>query len=316
MFKTDLSPQALIAAAICLVLGLSIGGYLAYGKGAPVQVNVVEDKRPVIGKEACARFHPTGGFEFEADYFTDTAQAFRKHVQALAGKPINYLEVGTFEGRSMVWMLQNVLTHPESQAVGIDIRITKRYIENLIRSGGCEKVVNVAGTSQDRLRDMPQGQFDVIYIDGSHLGQHVLVDAVLAFDLLKVGGIMIFDDYKWMPDWANDMRPQYAIDSFVTMYRHQLEFVHRGYQVIVRKRAHPCAFEIDRYTPVGAYCYHWVSGDLFTQKKEPVTLQPAEREIVAAIARSYRFGEIEPDITKLASQPGYRAVNARLKLFP
>ncbi|MCZ6464828.1 MAG: class I SAM-dependent methyltransferase [Proteobacteria bacterium] len=38
---------------------------------------------------------------------------------------------------------------------------------------------------------------DFIYIDGCHEAACVLLDAVLSWDLLKVGGTMIFDDYVW-----------------------------------------------------------------------------------------------------------------------
>jgi hypothetical protein len=33
--------------------------------------------------------------------------------------------------------------------------------------------------------------------DGSHRARDVLEDAVLSWPLLKVGGIMLFDDYLW-----------------------------------------------------------------------------------------------------------------------
>jgi hypothetical protein len=157
----------------------------------------------------------------------------------------------------------------------------------------------------------------VIYIDGSHLGQDVLVDAVLAFDLLKIGGIMVFDDYNWFTNWASDIRPGVAIDSFVTMYRHQLEFVHRGYQLMVRKREHPCEFNKYRFTPVGGYCYQWVTGELVRPSdKEPVKLLPGEKEVIATIASSAPFGEIDPALDKLRERPEYQALNRRLKMFP
>ena len=41
------------------------------------------------------------------------------------------------------------------------------------------------------------GAFDFIYIDGSHMRVDVLLDAVLAWQLLKPGGIMALDDYEW-----------------------------------------------------------------------------------------------------------------------
>lgn len=61
-------------------------------------------------------------FEFTRGWFrARNLAAFREHVHpAWAGKPVVYLELGVFEGMSMVWMLQRVLTHPDSRAVGID----------------------------------------------------------------------------------------------------------------------------------------------------------------------------------------------------
>ena len=39
-----------------------------------------------------------------------------------------------------------------------------------------------------------QGSFDFIYVDASHRAPDVLLDAVLAFQLLRIGGLIIFDD--------------------------------------------------------------------------------------------------------------------------
>jgi predicted O-methyltransferase YrrM len=38
--------------------------------------------------------------------------------------------------------------------------------------------------------------FDLIYIDGGHLSLDVIMDFSYTWPLLKVGGIMVFDDYK------------------------------------------------------------------------------------------------------------------------
>ena len=151
-----------------------------------------------------------------------------------------------------------------------------------------------------------------------HLAQDVLVDAVLAFDLLKNGGLMVFDDYKWYTRWADDMRPQIAIDAFITAYRHQLKLVHRGYQVIVEKRAHPCESNRFRESPVGNYCYHWVTGELVRQSdRKTVDISTDEKAIIEAIARSTPFGGIAPvpDPAVLA-RPEYQVLNRRLSIFP
>jgi predicted O-methyltransferase YrrM len=64
--------------------------------------------------------------------------------------------------------------------------------------------------------------YDLIYVDGCHHSTDVLLDAQLSFPLLKVGGIMIFDDYTWkapLPEGINPVySPKMAIDTFTTLY--------------------------------------------------------------------------------------------------
>lgn len=77
--------------------------------------------------------------------------------------------------------------------------------------------------------------FDLIYIDGSHEAADVLADAVLAWPLLKPGGLLGFDDYGWRVFPEPERRPAPAVDAFLTCLRGWYEPVHRGYQVWVKK---------------------------------------------------------------------------------
>jgi predicted O-methyltransferase YrrM len=64
--------------------------------------------------------------------------------------------------------------------------------------------------------------FDLIYVDGSHTAPDVLSDAVLAFQLLRVGGVMIFDDYLWTMETQRYVDPlnlpKTAIDAFTMIF--------------------------------------------------------------------------------------------------
>ena len=75
-----------------------------------------------------------------------------------------------------------------------------------------------------------EAPFDLVYVDGSHQAPDVLSDAVLAFQLLRIGGIMIFDDYLWRlePDGRQDLlnMPKPAIDSFVNIFQRKLRVMH------------------------------------------------------------------------------------------
>jgi len=58
---------------------------------------------------------------------------------------------------------------------------------------------------------------------------------VLAWRLLPVGGVIVWDDYLWhSPTKPDTLPPKPAIDAFVSMY--PVEVVHREWQVIGVKR--------------------------------------------------------------------------------
>ena len=82
---------------------------------------------------------------------------------------------------------------------------------------------------------------DIIYIDGSHDENDVLEDAVLSWRLLKEGGILIFDDYRWLrlyPD-QNIALPIVAIDAFYRSFESHLEVIHNSSQLLLRKKSVP-----------------------------------------------------------------------------
>ncbi len=79
--------------------------------------------------------------------------------------------------------------------------------------------------------------YDFIYIDGSHIAKDVMTDACMAWPLLNPKGLMVFDDYLWTPN-ARDIlhRPKAAIDAFTNLFAEEVDIVHVGYQLIVRKK--------------------------------------------------------------------------------
>jgi hypothetical protein len=58
-----------------------------------------------------SRSQLVGSYIYTDDYTTRNIESWRDMLYSLAGKPnILALEVGTFEGRSAVWLLENILT--------------------------------------------------------------------------------------------------------------------------------------------------------------------------------------------------------------
>ena len=162
-----------------------------------------------------------------------------KHLSHLAGRETHGLEIGSYEGRSAIWLAENILTHERSTLACID-PWTNPEVESRfhLNTADYAPITPFKGCSHAVLRDdFSLDWFDFAYIDGDHEAMNVLEDAVHCFRLVKPGGVMIFDDYKWQDPkgWGVRLYPKLAVDAFLNIYEHRLEVLYRGYQVFVRR---------------------------------------------------------------------------------
>ncbi|SJZ44962.1 Methyltransferase domain-containing protein [Enhydrobacter aerosaccus] len=180
----------------------------------------------------------SSGLTFTRDWFSSNKVQFQTFLRALTGTACNLLEIGCYEGRATCWLIQNIATHPDARITCIDIVRQPCFGFNVDAVGGGGKVSFVQGMSRSALRELPLDHFDFIYVDGAHATVEVLEDAVLSFRLLKAGGILAFDDYKWDDSrFRRDGLPKPAIDSFLKIYAKKIYVLFKGYQVWVRKIA-------------------------------------------------------------------------------
>jgi len=172
--------------------------------------------------------------DFTHDWFSVYIPLFERFLSGLKGRPCRLLEIGTLEGRSAIWMAENIATHKSSSVETIDAYEHPKLRSNLAVTNG--KVTFHLGLSAKVLRTLPFDAYDFIYIDGCHWTINVLEDAVLAFRLLKVGGVMAFDDYLWDdPQWNQDGQPKEAVDAFLAVYSGKIDVLHHEHQVWIRK---------------------------------------------------------------------------------
>lgn len=174
---------------------------------------------------------------YTKDWFSWNVEVWEQVVlPLLPERRIRWLEIGSLEGRSAVWTLENVLRAGDELVCvdpWADKENEKRFDDNV--KGRATKVV--ATSEQFLLRD--RSQFDCIYIDGSHDAPTVFTDAALCWLRLKVGGVMIFDDYEWRHPRgvAGKVPPGPAIDGFLASFATKMQLLHKGWQVIIRKRS-------------------------------------------------------------------------------
>jgi predicted O-methyltransferase YrrM len=172
-----------------------------------------------------------------------------KWLSHLIGQPnITGLEIGTFRGESAEFMCENIFTHesaryicvdpfelgnPEHIAAKIDCSTNEAFArERLAPFKQCQIVKDF---SENYLRRFA-GELDFILVDGLHTAIGVLRDAVLSFEALKIGGVMVFDDYLWESMPRELDRPKVAIDAFLKCYADSIELLSTpAWQVAIKR---------------------------------------------------------------------------------
>jgi predicted O-methyltransferase YrrM len=197
-------------------------------------------------------------YQFTQDWFSHNIPVWEQLATLLPGTPgqRNFLEIGSFEGRSAVWMVENMMAdgdalscvdtwggseeHNNGELNGAEERF--RYniamVENKHRDRivCADKETSVEFLARRLFAVVPESEFHFIYIDGSHTAKDVLTDACMAWPLLKQGGLMVFDDYLWGESRDILHRPKLAVDFFVNTFAEGLDIVHIGHQFAVKKK--------------------------------------------------------------------------------
>lgn len=201
------------------------------------------NRRQPIARVVLPQFQLPETFEGTSYRLADNWFPF---VSVDSSKPIRYAEIGTFYGANLISVAMTYAQHPDSMMVAIDpwidyddypeykgkqLSIYETFCKNI--EPYASKIDVRRGYSHEILPTLEDNSFDILYIDGNHEPEYVLEDAVLAFRKLKVGGILIFDDYGWGgPDLT-----QRGIEAFLKGYHKRIVVLgQRESQVFVQKK--------------------------------------------------------------------------------
>jgi predicted O-methyltransferase YrrM len=192
-------------------------------------------------------------YDFTKYWFHDIEPHFKSIVEMVL--PGKILEIGSFEGLSTISIISYLTSfqpiemhcvdswggslehlaggHEAANMSEVEARFRKN-VQIAISNSTFPVNLTIHKINSDialsrMISNGMNNSFDMIYIDGSHQASDVLCDAVLSFRLLKIGGVMIFDDYLWaepLVDGVDILRcPKIAIDAFTNIYRRKIRII-------------------------------------------------------------------------------------------
>lgn len=169
------------------------------------------------------------------------------------------LELGCYKGEMSKWFSDNLLDNKNSELHCVDTwegsieykknfnnvkkkfknDIEKTFKKHIKDSKHPTKVkIHKCTTTNYFLKFFSKHKnpfFDLIYVDASHDARNVILDAILSFKSLKIGGHIVFDDYEWNKMPKNYERPKVAIIAFNHIFRDNIKIIHKGYKMIIKK---------------------------------------------------------------------------------
>ena len=192
------------------------------------------------------------GLHLSNDWFTHNIPYWLSVIDEyqLRSKKLKVLEIGSWEGLSSYFILYSLnkahLTcvdtwegadeHKDGTFATAEVlsRIEASFDGNLFPFQ--ERLEKYKGSSFSFFSDNQNHcVYDFIYVDGSHYCDDLMIDAIKCFEMLKIGGIMIFDDYWWQHYTKAADNPAAAINLFLKLKNGCYKIVRMYYQLVIVK---------------------------------------------------------------------------------
>jgi len=192
------------------------------------------------------------GKEFSTDWTSYHYAVWTHVLSPLRKEPLRILEIGSWEGRSTLFFLNFFL---RSSIVCIDTflgnseeraylrepmisqlpLIERRFDRNVAPFlSRIEKIKSESYVALKELKALNR-VFDVAHIDGSHLQDDVAADSAGVWEILAVGGIIIWDDYEFALNLPLEEQPKPAIDAFLREHEGRYRILAKTKQVIIER---------------------------------------------------------------------------------
>ncbi len=180
-------------------------------------------------------------YEFTRDTFSYRLALWQPLVEPLIGKSgLKFLEVGSYQGMSSCWFLDTVLTSADAKLVCLEPQFEPKLEHNIKATGAADKVKLISGTVEKLTTELPSESFDLINLQDKRKSAEIAeFNAKAAWQLLKVGGLLIFNDYGWRNPATPQFNPKEGIDRFLGSLEEttwqRVQYSPQSFQYIITK---------------------------------------------------------------------------------
>ena len=167
------------------------------------------------------------------DYFSINAYYWNSILKRNL-KNFSYLEIGSWEGNSALYILKNFKT---KNVVCVDIwdlfndkykeEQSERFKNFKYNLEEFNKKFSYFKNTSDEFFENNREKFDVIYIDGSHEAPQVYKDLSNSWNCLNNEGIIICDDYFYGNLYSNNNEnvPAISINKFINENKNKIKII-------------------------------------------------------------------------------------------
>ena len=184
--------------------------------------------------------------KFSNKWFLNNLEIFSFFLPEDKNVKFDYLEIGCFEGLSSFYVLSeynNVraylidlwdLPNPNSQVISNNFNLVEKNFDDNLNEFDYKKIKEDSVIGMRKL--LKENKFfDFIYIDGSHNGEDVLSDAIEAFKILRVDGILFFDDFLQY-DKFRTFQSYEGIEKFLSLYSDFIVIKYFQSNLVIKKK--------------------------------------------------------------------------------
>tara|TARA_A100001035_G_scaffold84975_1_gene65957 strand:- start:3463 stop:4125 length:663 start_codon:yes stop_codon:yes gene_type:complete len=154
------------------------------------------------------------------------------------------LEIGSFEGLSTTYFIDNFLRKSNSKITSVDpfllysendhktiltnVQI-RNFFYNISKSAFPEKF-QYLGLTSDQFFEVNDKKYNFIYLDGMHTKEQIPKDIIHSWDSLLIDGILWMDDYL-----GDNGKIKKIFDRTIESLKGDYKIIHRGYQLAIKK---------------------------------------------------------------------------------